>query len=233
MDVIYKVTYLPHLDSDLPKYYIGSKKNWFEGCNYMGSVASSKIFHYTDGLELKHWWKKKTKEEPNNFLFEIIESYEEKTPKELVLIEKEYQEKMGVLSCDYFNQSIATKGFVSGKNDENTRKKKSLSTKKYWDSPEGIEKRKRLSERNRNNKSQEMKEKWKTSEFRKKRESANITGRPKGSKNKNPVERTMKKIEVDGIVYNNAFEVSESFGIHPVNVRRRCRLEQYDNWRYV
>jgi len=43
----------------------------------------------------------------------------------------------------------------------------------------------------------------------------------------------IRKIEVDGVIYENAFKASEAFGIQPVNVRRRCRLERYKNWGYI
>jgi hypothetical protein len=46
-------------------------------------------------------------------------------------------------------------------------------------------------------------------------------------------QKRTKRLEICGVIYDNAFDASKVFGIHPVNVRRRCRLEQYTEWRYV
>ena len=59
MNILYKVTYLPHLNTNWPKYYVGSKYN-YKG-NYFGSVDSKQIYEYTEGLTLKDWWKKEKK----------------------------------------------------------------------------------------------------------------------------------------------------------------------------
>lgn len=157
MHIIYKITYRPHIGTSHPKYYIGSKYNW-KG-NYLGSVSSKRKFEFTNGLTLKQWWKNQTANK-DNFLFEIIESYVNITPSELVEKERAVQQELGVISEEYFNQCIAAGGFVSVKKDLDTKKLLSEKTKQFWQTPAGIEKRKRLSERNRKTKSAELKNKW-------------------------------------------------------------------------
>lgn len=159
VDVIYKITYKPHLETEYPKYYVGSKKNYNPKRFYLGSVSSSQIWEYTDGLTLCEWWKIKTRGNSEDFVFEILEETE-LTPQELIELEKSWQIELGVLTPEYFNQSLATSGFCSKEKSPTTRKIQSQKTKEYWDSPAGLEKKKRLSERNRRVKSAEMKEKW-------------------------------------------------------------------------
>ena len=232
MDVIYKITYLPHLGTENPKWYIGSKKNWSPNRFYMGSVSSSQIFEYTDGLPLKDWWKNETRNNKERFSFEILETFDNISAQDLVKREKEIQQEMNVLSEDYFNQSIATEGYVSVKNTEYTKRKKSQKTKEFWNTPEGIEKRKRLSERNALVKSEEMKNRWKNPT--KSMIEREVTGRPKGAKDlKSRKQRPQRKVLIEGILYNNAKEASDKLGIDPVNVRRRCRMEKYSDWSYV
>ena len=177
MHILYKITYLPHLNTQYPKYYVGSKYN-YKG-NYYGSVASTQIFEYTAGIELRKWWKLQNKD---NLKFEIIEQFDEITPTELVNLEYKLHTELNVLCGDYFNQSIATKGWVSTKNSEETKKKKSDKTKAYWDSPEGKLKKERLSERNRTTKSEEMKTKWENPTPAMIYASKNSKGRPIGAK---------------------------------------------------
>lgn len=160
MNIIYKVTYLPHLSTNYPKFYIGSKFNYKN--NYFGSIASRKKFEFTEGLTLKDWWKKQVKNNPNLFLFEILEDCSMLDKHQLANKEKEYQlERNVALSSEYFNQAIATGLFVSSTKDTETRYKMSTSLKVYYQTPEGIEKRKRLIERNKTLHSISMKNKWK------------------------------------------------------------------------
>ncbi len=160
MNIIYKVTYLPHLDTIYPKYYIGSKLN-YKG-NYFGSIASRKKFKFTDQFTLKDWWRFEIKHHPKNFLFEILEECSVLNKHQLAEKEKEYQLKHNVvISEEYFNQAIATGLFVSSKKDNETKLKMSNSLKNYYQTEEGIEKRKRLIERNKTSHSITMKEKWK------------------------------------------------------------------------
>lgn len=154
--IIYKITYIPHLNTNNPKFYIGSKYNYNPKRYYMGSVSSNMVFEFTGGISLKEWWKKQTKNSPNDFVFEILSTYNDISPQELVNMEKELHINLNVLSDDYFNQSIATTGFCSVIKQDYVKKIMSEKTKKYWSTPEGIEKRKRLSERNRLTKSKEQ-----------------------------------------------------------------------------
>ncbi len=166
MHIIYKVTYLPHLNTAYPKYYIGSKFNW-KG-NYLGSVSSSRAFEFTNNLPLKTWWKNEQKYS-DRFRFEIIRSFEDISTSDLVLVEREIHLALNVAMChDYFNQCIALRGFVSSPKSKETKKRMSDSAKAYWDSIEGQEKSKRLSERNKSTKSVEMKNIWQNDEYKKK-----------------------------------------------------------------
>lgn len=186
--VIYRITYTPHLGTKYPKFYIGSKHNY--NGSYYGSVSSERIFEYTDGFTLKDWWAKKVSETPSDFTFEILSKHDA-TPHELVLIERSIQEEFDVLSDEYFNQCLAARGFVSTPKSESFKKHISVKTKEYWDSPAGLEKRKRLSNRNKQLKSEQMKELW-----------SNPTpamlarenhGRPKGAKDVKPRKKRVGK----------------------------------------
>lgn len=161
MHIVYKITYKPHLDTPYPKYYIGSKYNYVG--NYFGSSASNQIFHYTEGVKLKDWWKSRNKKD---FTFEILYEFDDISPGGLVLVEREFHEFLNVMGPEYFNQSIATKGFCSQPKNSNTRSIMSQSTKLYWNTSEGIEKRKRLSERNRMYKSEQQKKLYQREPFR-------------------------------------------------------------------
>ena len=59
-------------------------------------------------------------------------------------------------------------------------------------------------------------------------------GRPKGAKDlKTRKQRTEKKVYIKGQIYYNAKEAADVYGIHVVNVRRRCRLDCYEDWKYI
>jgi hypothetical protein len=133
MHVLYRITYLPHINTPLPKFYIGSKFN-YKG-NYFGSVMSQTVPEYTGGLKLKDWWKTRNKQD---FLFEIIEQFEEITPAELVIKERELQDKFNVLAEDYFNTSKAGKGFVSLPKTDDTKQKMSLSLRAFYKTEAGM-----------------------------------------------------------------------------------------------
>jgi hypothetical protein len=232
MDIIYKITYVPHLGTKFPKYYIGSKKNYNPNVFYMGSVASKQIFDYTDGLELRHWWKEKLKTNLEDFIFEILEEYKNINPKDLVLIEKSVHEKLEVLGEEYFNQSIATLGWVSDKNTSYTKLKKSIATRAYWASPEGILKRQRLSERNAKVKSEEMTERWKnpSDEMLNRK----ISGRPKGSKDigaRKP--KQFRKVYAEGVIYNSMRQAAIYYNVTSNTIKRRCLLETYPEFYFV
>lgn len=231
MHILYKITYLPHIGTSYPKYYIGSKHN-YKG-NYYGSVSSTQIFEYTNGMELKKWWKQELKYK-DNFLFEILSQFEDISPLELVEKEFELHVKLDVLSDEYFNQSIATKGWVSCTNSAQTKQKKSEKTKLYWNSAAGKLKKERLAERNRQTMSIVMREKWKNPTEAMLNAKDIIPGRPKGSKDLKPrKERPVRKIYADGMIFKDAIEASIFFNIHVVNIRRRCRCNYNGNWRYL
>jgi hypothetical protein len=229
MHILYKVTYLPHLNTDYPKFYIGSKYN-YKG-NYYGSVDSKQVYEYTGGKPLRDWWKLQ-KESPENFLFEILETFDDITPEELVNKERDLQLTINVLSEEFFNHSIATKGFCSKKRSEETKRSVSQKTREYWESEAGKLKKQRLSERNKKFQSDWMKEKWKNPS----ESMVNKTyhGRPKGSKDvgERKPRSTIRKVCYDGIVYENAIEASEVYGVHPVTIRRWCK-DNMNKWSYV
>lgn len=229
MHILYKVTYLPHLETEYPKYYIGSKYN-YKG-NYYGSVDSKQVYSYTEGKSLRDWWKEQ-KQQPQNFLFEVIECFQEITPEELILRERDLQLKLDVLSEHYFNHSIATKGFCSKKRSEESRKHISNKTKQYWESEEGKLKKQRLTERNKNCQSEWMTEKWQSpSEAMLNRI---VHGRPKGSKDltTRKIRSSIKQVRHNSIIYKNAHEASKIVGVHPVSIRRWCK-NKINDWSYV
>ena len=239
MNILYKVTYLPHLKNQTPPYYyFGSKYNYNK--NYWGSPSSKQEDWYTEGVSISEWWNTKIKENKNDFLFEIIFQFNEITPIQLVEEEKKYQLELNVKnSKEYFNKSIATTGWVSIPRTEETKEKIRKITKEYWDrnTEESIERRKKLSERNRKVKSKELKEKWKnpTDKMKKNYErfvtmaKTHKRGKDKFKRKKKPTQ----KVFCCGIIYESAIEASNVIGIDPVNIRRRCRLEKYQDWYYV
>lgn len=160
MHIIYKITYLPHLGTNYPKYYVGSKFNYKEG--YLGSVASKNKFEFTENLSLKDWWKLKTKTEPYNFQLDILEQYDDITPNLLVENELEVQIQHQISQEDYFNQSYACGKFVSTKKDDSFKKNHSKILKEWYKTEKGIEKRVNISKKNSEIKSLEMKNRWKT-----------------------------------------------------------------------
>lgn len=229
MHILYMVTYLPHLDTNYPKYYIGSKYN-YRG-NYFGSVDSKQIYDYTDGKLLRDWWKEQ-KQNPSNFKFEILQEFVDITPLQLVEYERDLQLQLDVLSEDYFNHSIATKGFCSRKRSPETKKVVSRKTKEYWESEAGVLKKQRLSERNKTKQSEWMLEKWKQpSDAMLKRE---VHGRPKGAKDlkQRSPRNNIRKIKYGNVVYNDAVEASSCAGVHPVSIRRWCK-NNVNDWSYV
>ena len=45
--------------------------------------------------------------------------------------------------------------------------------------------------------------------------------------------KTAQKVFGCGTIYDSAVDASKVIGINPVNIRRRCRLENYQDWYYV
>lgn len=227
--ILYKVTYLPHLNTDLPKFYIGSKYDYIG--NYFGSVSSKQEYEFTNGLCLRDWWKWQ-KQNPSNFDFVILETFYDITPEELVIRERELQLKLNVLSEDYFNHAIATEGFCSKKKSSQTKLVMSTKTKEYWESEDGKLKRQRLIERNRNIKSAEMKKKWSNpTEAMLNR----ITyGRPKGAKDvgERKLRNDTRQVRHQNTIFKNAVEAANIFNVHSVTIRRWCKLQMND-WGYL
>lgn len=224
MHILYKVTYLPHLGTEYPKYYIGSKYN-YKG-NYFGSVDSKQVYPYTNGLSLRDWWKEQ-KKTPSNFLIEILNSFDDITPEELVLHERNLQLEMDVLSEEYFNHSIATKGFCSKKRSEESKRNVSNKTKQYWDSEDGKLKKERLRERNLTKQSEWMKKKWETptdamlSAIKHLRE-------PKTQEHRTKIkESKLTDIEYKGIMYRGWDALLECTGVSK-HLYKKYYLNGYD-----
>jgi hypothetical protein len=228
--ILYKITYLPHLNTNFPKYYIGSKFRYNGG--YFGSVSSLQKFEYTNNLSLKDWWELKVREDNLLFMFEVLESFHDISPQELVLKERDLHISLDVLSENYFNQSIATQGFCSVKKTEDMKKKISEKTKEYWDSEEGKEKKLRCkSDENRKRHSEIAKKMWENPSD----ELLNrvISGRPKGSKNKDTYKKPSRRIKYKDVVYEDAFEASVIHKVTHSRIRERCRINYNNEWFYL
>jgi hypothetical protein len=233
MNIIYKVTYLPHLKNQTPPYYYVGSKYDYNG-NYFGSLSSKQEEWYTEGLTICDWWKKQIKENTDNFLFEIIFQYDEITPVQLVEEEKKYQLELDVKdSKEYFNKSIATTGWVSASRTEESKEKIRKITKDYWDagSEESIKRREELSERNRRVKSKELKEKWKNPTDKMKKNLERLIHMAKTQKG--IPKYTGRKVFCHGVIYENAVEASKVFGVTPDTIRRKCRSENYEDFYYI
>ena len=105
MDIIYIIT-----DTITNLKYLGSKKNWKGENSYWGSpnCRNKRYKKY----ELQQEWKRNLKLRLETFKFEIIDSYENISHKELLEIELFYQYKLDVVkSMEYVNAGFAKKGF--------------------------------------------------------------------------------------------------------------------------
>jgi hypothetical protein len=233
MNIIYKVTYLPHLKNETPPYYYVGSKYDYNG-NYFGSLSSKQEEWYTEGLTICDWWRKQVKENKDNFLFEVIFQYDEITPVQLVEEEKRYQLELDVKnSQEYFNKSIATTGWVSASRTDESKEKIRKITKEYWDagSEESIKRREELSERNRKVKSKEMKEKWKNSTDKMIKNRERFIHMAKTQKI--IPKYTSRKVFCRGVIYESAVEASKVFGVTPDRIRQKCRLEKYEDFYYI
>lgn len=118
--------------------------------------------------------------------------------------------------------------------DDEWKINQSIGVKKSWENDD--ERRMKLSERNKLVKSQEMKDRWKNPtpkqilERERLREMGKSIPKP-WTKNKR--NRVGRKVYGCGIIYDNAFSAADAIGIHPVNIRRRCRLNTYTDWYYI
>lgn len=241
MNILYRITYLPHLNNKTPPYYyIGSKYDYKK--EYWGSPSSSQNDWYTNGISIRDWWKNEIKNK-NNFLFEIISIHNDLSPTLLVEEEKKIQIELDVKNnVEYFNKSIATTGWVSSPRTEETKKKISEITKKYWDQNTlEVEERKKSIKKYSHKISKSLIEKWNNPSQKmldnKEKSILRLKNKSEEWKNKlKNAKRTPKscqKVFCCGIIYENAFEASKIIGIDPVNIRRRCRLEKYTDWYYL
>lgn len=250
MNILYRITYLPHLKNQTPPYYyVGSKYNYDK--KYFGSPSSKQKDWYSGELDICNWWKQEIKDNKDNFYFEIMSEYDKISPKQLVEEEKKIHIELNVKnSKEYFNKSVATTGWVSIPRTDETKKKISKITKKYWEqnSQKALERRAELSERNKKTKSKELKEKWKNPSDKMLDNYERFVNMAKTQKTEEwkqkmsdivkknwdlGRQRTIQKVFCCGVIYENAVEASKVVGITPTNIRRRCRLEQYSDWYYL
>ena len=229
MNIVYKITFIPHLGTDKPKYYIGSKFNYKPG--YFGSVSSNRLFDYTNGLPLRKWWKNEVKNTPSNFTIEILEDCSFMNKHELVICELKWQQYFNIKTPDFFNQAYASGKFVSGPKDTNVKLKLSKSLKKYYTTEEGKLKRERLTGRNKETRSAIMKERWQHPT--EKMVSRVTTGRPKGSQDLKKRNTTFRSLTDGTRVFINANDAAAVYKITPTNIRRRCRINYKGVWRYI
>ena len=156
MNILYKISYLPHLKNQTPPYYyVGSKYNYDK--KYFGSPSSKQKDWYSGDLTICKWWKEKIKNNKDDFYFEIISEYDEISPNQLVEEEKKIHIQLDVKnSKEYFNKSIATSGWVSAPRTDNTKKKISEAGKgnKNACGPQ------KISEEERKRRSEASKERW-------------------------------------------------------------------------
>lgn len=164
MNIIYLITYRPHIGTQHPIFYIGSKFNYRKA--YFGSLASKRVFSYTEGVPLLDWWKREVNNNPDHFGFEILIDAGDVSPAQLVEIEREVQIRWGAPGVFFFNQSLAGGRFVSQPKSPETRARIADKTRAFWASPEGQEKKARLREMNRTTKSAQIKAAWNRPGFR-------------------------------------------------------------------
>jgi len=136
------------------------------------------------------------------------------------------------LSDEYFNHSIATKGFCSIKRNDASKRNTSERTKAYWDSEAGALKKQRLVERNKTIQSARMLEKWKNPTNAMKNRV--MQGRPSGAKDlsKRLPRCTIKRVGHNDELFKDAFEAGTVYNVHPVTIRRWSKLN-INGWTYI
>lgn len=242
MHVIYKITYLPHLEANTPPYYyVGSKCNYNDKRKYLGSLSSVQQTWWSEGHKAGSWWKAKTKKNPELFKFEILEEFDDNvSAKEMILHERQYHDELDILSETYFNFSKATRGFCGCKRSPESKDKVAKSTKRFWNSTEGQAKKLALIENNKKIKPTELSMKWQDPTFiekmKKRKPRVHTTKSREVLSNSMKLYHSLKEkkaVIIDGVWYKDANEASDQFRIHPTNIRRRCRLAKYTNWNYA
>jgi hypothetical protein len=216
MHILYKVTYLPHLGTKYPKYYIGSKMNYVG--NYFGSPSSKKKFKYTCGQSLKDWWKSRDKAD---FKFEVVKTFPDITTRiELLTEEHNLQLELDITSDEYFNRAYARARFFPKKNSKSRqhRKKISQAKKRWYQTKQGQEflDRKRFpTEEVRLAKSKQAKERWKNP-------TPAMLSKVKSS----------RKVSCNGLIYNSTKEASNVTGIKLSTLQLWVRTNK-NGWNYI
>jgi hypothetical protein len=138
-----------------------------------------------------------------------------------------------LLVCKEYLKSLGLDPIPGPKHCDETKLQISESNKIYYQTEEGIERRKKLGVKNSIVKSEEMKKRW-TENYDSMCENTKLGGRKKGSRDKG-IRRPKCNIRLitDGNqIFRDANEASRHYNIHVVNIRRKCR-KQIDDWRYI
>ena len=118
----------------------------------------------------------------------------------------------------------------TGPHTQETKDAISVANRKSWAKDE--DRREKLIEWNKTVHSQTMKEMWSKDDHPWK--DRKVSGRPKGAKDLTQRKKRPERTIVHGDkTYATAKEAAEFYGIHPVNIRRKCRMEKYKDWKYA
>jgi len=241
MHILYKITYLPHVENNTPPfYYVGSKYN-YDG-KYMGSPASKQSDWYTGGLSIADWWKQQVRNNPQNFKFEIVADYDDVQPQDLVEHENELQLRLNVKDSDeYFNKAIATCGWVSAPRTEETKNKIRAITSNYWqqDTDEVLARKEKLVEYNKKHSADRIRktmmehpDKFEMTEERKQHLSNKVSEMWASGAYDNRKPRKQRCVRHNGTTYDNAAVAANEVGCHPASIRRKCK-SNIDGWSYA
>lgn len=129
--------------------------------------------------------------------------------------------------------SLRNQKIPGPKHSDSVKNQISESNLLYYQTEKGLSRRKELSERNRAIKSEEMKLRWKEN-YEELREKTKLGGRKKGSLDKTVRQPkcTIQRITDGYRIFDDAYQAAQFYGIHPVNIRRKCR-KMIGDWRYV
>lgn len=107
MPQIYEIIYKPWKDNQEGKPWKYSGSDYKDNPKYLGSVSSSVVESWSEGMTVRDWWKKQIKNNPDNFEKKILISCSSRiTRKELQALESSIQtaeDHRG--SKDYFNKT--------------------------------------------------------------------------------------------------------------------------------
>jgi len=104
---IYEIYYKPWINNTEGKPWIYSGSDYYNNPDYLGSAASSSKPDWADGLTVSEWWKRETKNNPQDFEKHIlIETSDDITRVELQSLESAIQTTEDHRDSDkYFNRT--------------------------------------------------------------------------------------------------------------------------------